>query len=154
MVLSEDRGYADKVALNLLRISFRYFGFTLKRARHVRPLRNWSRQIMTIDWISTLQEQAEFANQIADDVKQTLEIPDLSVAQATRLYRVVEQGAQTFDRIMEQMESASDIDDDLRDGAGSIADVWTNLSVTTANKVRSMQGLSPIHSPSGPSGRH
>ena len=109
---------------------------------------------MTIDWISTLQEQAEFANQIADDVKQTLEIPDLSVAQATRLYRVVEQGAQTFDRIMEEMESANDIDDDLRDGAGSIADVWTNLSVTTANKVRVMQGLSPIDFPSGPSGRH
>ncbi|WP_457300458.1 hypothetical protein [Phyllobacterium sp. P5_D12] len=109
---------------------------------------------MTIDWIATLQEQAEFANQIADDVKQALEIPDLSVAQATRLYRVVEQGVQTFDRIMEQMKSASDIEDDLRDGAGSIADVWTNLSVTTVNKVRSMQGLSPIDFPSGPSGRH
>ena len=109
---------------------------------------------MTIDWISTMQEQAEFANLIADDVKQTLEIPDLSVAQATRLYRVVEQGAQTFDRIMEEMESANDIDDELRDDAGSIADMWTNLSVTTANKVRSMQGLSPIHFPSGPSGRH
>lgn len=108
---------------------------------------------MTIDWLSTLQEQAEFANQIADDVKQTLEIPDLSVAQATRLYRVVEQGAQTFDRIMEEMESANDVDDDLRDGAGSIADVWTNLSVTTANKVRALQGLSPIDFPRV-SGRH
>jgi hypothetical protein len=50
---------------------------------------------------------------------------------------------------MEEMESANDIDDDFRDGAGSIADVWTNLSVTTAKKVRSMQGLSPIDFPPG-----
>jgi len=106
-------------------------------------------EIMTIDWISTLQEQAEFAKQIAEDVKQTLEIPDLSVAQATRLYRVVEQGAQTFDRIMEEMESGDNIDDELRDGAGTIADMWTNLSVTTANKIRVMQGMAPIDFPTG-----
>ncbi len=109
---------------------------------------------MAIDWISTLQEQAQFANQIAEDVTQTLEIPDFESCQTTRLYRVVEQGAQTFDRIMEEMDSGNDIDDEIRDGAGSIADVWTNLSVTTANKVRSMQGLSPIDFPSAPSGRH
>ncbi|RCW78748.1 hypothetical protein C7476_12260 [Phyllobacterium bourgognense] len=48
---------------------------------------------MAIDWISTLQEQAEFAKQIADDVAHTLEIADLNTAQAARLYRVVEQGA-------------------------------------------------------------
>jgi hypothetical protein len=48
---------------------------------------------MTIDWISTLQEQAEFANQIADDVKQALEIPDLRAAEASGLYRAVEQSA-------------------------------------------------------------
>ena len=49
---------------------------------------------MAIDWILTLQEQADFAKQIADDVTRTLEIADLSAAQASRLYRVVEQGAQ------------------------------------------------------------
>ena len=102
---------------------------------------------MTIDWISTLQEQEDFANQIAEDVRQTLEISDLSVAQAARLYRVVEQGAQTFDRIMDEMEGRDDIDDELRDGAETIADMWTNLSVTTANKVRVMQGLTPLELP-------
>ncbi|MBZ9605826.1 hypothetical protein [Phyllobacterium chamaecytisi] len=102
---------------------------------------------MAIDWILTLQEQADFAKQIADDVTQTLEIADLSAAQAARLYRVVEQGAQTFDRIIEEMEQHDDIDDDLTQAAETIADIWTNLSVTTANKLRVMQGLAPIEFP-------
>ncbi len=102
---------------------------------------------MAVDWISTLQEQATFANQIAEDVKQTLQLPDLTVAQAGRLYRVVEQGAQTFDRIMDEMEGRDDVEDELRDHAETIADMWTNLSVTTANKVRAMQGLKPIEFP-------
>jgi hypothetical protein len=101
---------------------------------------------MAIDWISTLQEQADFAKQIADDVTQTLEIADLTTAQAARLYRVVEQGAQTFDRIIEEMEQHV-IDDDLTEAAETIADIWTELSVTTANRLRVMQGLAPIALP-------
>jgi hypothetical protein len=101
---------------------------------------------MAIDWISTLQEQANFAKQIADDVTHTLEIADLSTAQASRLYRVVEQGAQTFDRIIEEMEQ-HDIDNDLTEAAETIAEIWTNLSVTTANRLRVMQGLAPTAFP-------
>ena len=51
--------------------------------------------------------------------------------------------------IMEEMESGDNIDDELRDGAGTIADMWTNLSVTTANKIRVMQGMAPIDFPTG-----
>lgn len=98
---------------------------------------------MAIDWILTLQEQAEFATQIAEDVKQTFDTPDLSIAQALRLYRVVEQGAQTFDRIIEEMDQ-HDLDDSFTEAAETIADMWTNLSITTVNKVRTMQGLEPI----------
>ena len=94
---------------------------------------------MAIDWIATLQEQAEFAKQ-----KQTLDMPDLTVAQLSRLYRVVEQGAQTFDRIIEEMEQHDVEDVDLTDAAETIADTWTNLSVTAANKLRTSQGLEPI----------
>ena len=101
---------------------------------------------MAIDWISTLHEQAEFVKQIADDVTQTLDIPDFSLARASRLYRVVEQGAQTFDRILEEMQQ-HDVDDDLTDAAETIADTWTNLSVSAANKVRVLQGLAPIEFP-------
>lgn len=32
---------------------------------------------------------------------------------------------------------------DLIDAADTIADIWTSLSTTTANKVRVMQGLGP-----------
>lgn len=105
---------------------------------------------MAIDWISTLQEQAEFVRQVADDVTQTLDMPGLTTAQISRLYRVVEQGAQTFDRIMEEMEQ-HDLDDDLTGAAETIADTWTNLAVATANRLRVMQGLAPIAFP--PDGR-
>lgn len=101
---------------------------------------------MTIDWISTLQEQAEFVTQIAENVKQTLALPELTSSQASRLYRVVEQGAQTFDRIIEELERHN-LNDDLIDATDTIADMWTNLSVDTANKLRSMQGLAPIEFP-------
>lgn len=101
---------------------------------------------MTIDWISTLQEQAEFVTQIAEDVNRTLALPELTSSQASRLYRVVEQGAQTFDRIIEELERHN-LDDDLIDAIDTIADMWTNLSVATANKLRSMQGLVPIEFP-------
>jgi chemotaxis regulatin CheY-phosphate phosphatase CheZ len=102
---------------------------------------------MPIDWVSTLEEQAEFARQVADDVMQTLSNPDLSVAQAARLYHVVEQGAQTFDRILEEMEQHDDVEADLIKSAEAIADIWTNLSVSTANKLRALQGLEPIEFP-------
>ncbi|MHC1551377.1 hypothetical protein [Phyllobacterium sp. K27] len=103
---------------------------------------------MATDWISTLQEQAEFVTQIAEDVNQTLALPALTSIQASRLYHVVEQGAQTFDRIIDEMEEHN-LDDDLTDAAETIADMWTNLSVTTANKLRVMQGLAPIEFPPG-----
>ena len=77
---SRVRGQSRLEPLDLVPV----FGLYSQTSLACPPLSNWSRQIMTIDWISTLQEQAEFANQIAEDVKQTLEIPDLSVAQATQ----------------------------------------------------------------------
>ena len=103
-------------------------------------------EIMAIDWISALQEQAEFVRQVTEDVFQTLDLPDLTTAQVSRLGRVVEQGAQTFDRIMEEMEQ-HDLDDDLTEAAETIANAWTNLAVATANRLRVMQGLAPIEFP-------
>ncbi|UXN59141.1 hypothetical protein [Phyllobacterium zundukense] len=99
---------------------------------------------MAIDWISTLQEQAEFVTRIAEDVTLTLELPQLSDVQVSRLLLVVEQGASTFDRIMEEMDHDDDVDDDLFEAAADIADTWTKLSISTANKLRALQGLAPI----------
>ncbi len=101
---------------------------------------------MAIDWVTTLQEQADFATQIAEEVDQTLKMPDLTATQASRLYRVVEEGAQTFDRIMDEM-AQHDIDDSLTQAAETIADMWTNLSIVTANRLRALQGLTPIEFP-------
>ncbi len=102
---------------------------------------------MAVDWISTLQEQAEFVTRIAEDVTRTLELPQLTDVQVSRLFRVVEQGASTFDRIMEEMEQDDGVDDDLFEAAADIADTWTNLSISTANKLRALQGLAPIEFP-------
>ena len=102
---------------------------------------------MAIDWITTLQLQAEFATEIAEEVNRTLKLPDLTATQAARLYRVVEEGAQTFDRIFDEMEQ-HDTDDTLTQAAEAIADTWTNLSIVTANKLRAMRGLKLIELPS------
>lgn len=101
---------------------------------------------MAIDWILALQEQADFATQIAEDVSKTLDCAHLTATQAARLYRTVEQGAQTFDRFIDEMDQ-HDLDDDLTEAADAIADIWTNLSVAAANKLRTLQGLQPIEFP-------
>ncbi|MBZ9603943.1 hypothetical protein [Phyllobacterium chamaecytisi] len=101
---------------------------------------------MPIDWTSTLQEQAEFATRIAEDVAATLELPQLNDVQVLRLHRVVEQGASTFDRILDEMDQ-HDVDNDLIEAADGIADIWTSLSISTANKLRALQGLAPIEFP-------
>jgi light-regulated signal transduction histidine kinase (bacteriophytochrome) len=54
----------------------------------------------------------------------TLELPQLSDDQVSRLLRVVEQGASTFDRILEEMDQDDDVDDDLFEAAADIADTW------------------------------
>lgn len=78
---------------------------------------------MAVDWISTLQEQAEFATRIAEDVALTLELPQLNDVQVCRLLRVVEQRASTFDCIMEEMVHDKDVDDGLFEAAADIADM-------------------------------
>ena len=101
---------------------------------------------MAIDWKSTLEEQANFVKQIADDVWESLGNPNLATSQAARLYRSVERGVQAFDRIMDDIERR-EVDRDLIDAAEAIADMWTNLSVAAANKVRILEGKPPIESP-------
>lgn len=101
---------------------------------------------MAIDWVSTLQEQADFAKQIAYEVTKTLVNPHLTISQASRLYRTVEQGAQTFDRIIDEMQQHI-LEEELIDLADSIADTWTDLSLTTINKLRALQGLAHIDFP-------
>ncbi|TXR50453.1 hypothetical protein [Phyllobacterium endophyticum] len=98
---------------------------------------------MAVDWIATLQEQADFVMEVAKDVANALDASDLTIEQASRLYRMVELGAQDFDRIVELM-SEHDMEEGFIDAADTIEDTWTNLSVATANRLRVMPGLEPI----------
>ena len=94
---------------------------------------------MVIDWVSTLQEQSNFINQIARDVSQALASPNLSIEQASRLSRSIDRGARAFDRVVEELERHGP-ETELVEAAGAIADTWTHLSVAVANKLRTMQG--------------
>ena len=82
---------------------------------------------MAIDWISTLKEQSDFINEVARDVSLALASQNLSIAQASRIYRSIERGAQGFDRVMDELESDHP-DTGLIDAAGAIADLDEPLS--------------------------
>lgn len=101
---------------------------------------------MAVDWVATLQVQADLVMKVSEDVARELEAPDLTMEQASRLYRMVELGAQDFDEIVALM-SQHDLDDSLTEAAETIEDTWINLSIATANKLRAMRGLDPIDIP-------
>jgi len=98
---------------------------------------------VSIDWLATLAEQGDIAKRKATEVATLVVKPELPLEIASRLYRDVEKGAQTFDRILSDMEDA-DVSDELLQAADALAELWSQLSVASANKLREMQGLPPI----------
>lgn len=98
---------------------------------------------MAIDWIATLREQGDIAARFTKDVPTALSDASLTLDQASRLYQAVEKGSQDFDRIVEDMQEY-DLDESLFEAADALEDIWSGLSVATANKVRTIQGLAPI----------
>ena len=80
---------------------------------------------------------------VAKDAALTLDRPDISVVQVSRLLLSVEEGASRFDRILNEMDDA-DVDDELFETGATIADTWTSLTVMTANRVRTMSGFKPV----------
>lgn len=81
--------------------------------------------------------------EVAQNVANAFGASDLTIEQASRLYRMVEFGAQDFDQIVKVMNE-HDLDASFIDAAETIEDTWTNLSVATANRLRVMCGLDPI----------
>lgn len=98
---------------------------------------------MAIDWVATLAEQGDIAKSKATEVATLVVKPELPLEIASRLYRDVEKGAQTFDRILSDMEDA-DVSDELLEAADTLAELWSQLSIASANKLRELQGLPPI----------
>lgn len=107
---------------------------------------------MGVDWVATLQVQADLVMKVSDDVAREFETSERSMEQASRLYRMVEPSAQDFDGILELM-SQHELDDSLRAAAETIEDAWTNLSVATANKLKAMRGPDPIDIPPDDDGK-
>ncbi|WP_322883152.1 hypothetical protein U8C37_07015 [Sinorhizobium medicae] len=98
---------------------------------------------MTVDWLATLAEQGDIAKRKATEVATLVVKPELPLEIASRLYRDVEKGAQTFDRILSDMEDAN-VSDELLEATDTLAELWSQLSVASANKLRELQGLPPI----------
>lgn len=96
-----------------------------------------------IDWLATLAEQGDIAKSKATEVATLVVKPELPLEIASRLYRNVEKGAQSFDRILSDIEDA-DVSDELLEAADALAELWSQLSVASANKLRELQGLPPI----------
>lgn len=101
---------------------------------------------MATDWMATLREQGALANEMAASVAQALAHPNLDPDQASRIYRLVERGAQDFDRIVAAM-AEHDVDETLHEAAETLEDIWSNLFVAVANKVRTMPGLASVEFP-------
>ena len=101
------------------------------------------KKFMAVDWIATLQHQADIVMEVAKNVAYALDASDLTIEQASRLYRMVELAAQDFDRIVKFMNE-HDLDESFIDAAETIEDTWTNLSVATVNRLRVMRGMEPI----------
>lgn len=99
-----------------------------------------------VDWLEALREQGEIAQRLATSVPKVLGDPKLTLEQASKLYGMVERGAQDFDRFAELMDE-HDLDDSFYEAAESLQELWSQLSVASANKVRTMQGLEPIPFP-------
>ncbi|MFC6486926.1 hypothetical protein [Nitratireductor sp. GCM10026969] len=101
---------------------------------------------MSEDWLEVLREQGEIAQRMARDVAELLGHPGLTLDQASRMYRLVEKGAQDFDRMVEALEEQDALDAVL-EAAETIQSIWDELSIATANKVRTLRGLEPIEFP-------
>ena len=94
------------------------------------------------DWLEILREQGEIATRMGKNVPEILSRPDLTLDQASRLYQMVERGAQDFEGIVGAMEEY-DLPESAFEAAETLQAIWDKLSIAAANKVRSMQGLKP-----------
>ncbi|NTI03471.1 hypothetical protein G6K88_15720 [Agrobacterium rhizogenes] len=101
---------------------------------------------MAVDWVNVLKVQGDIARNMAKNVPEVLSRDDLTMAQASQVYRMVETCAQDFDKIVALMDE-QDLDEAFYNLASTLEDLYSQLSVASANKVRTMQGLKPIELP-------
>lgn len=98
-------------------------------------------------WYEDLKSHGDHVQSIAAQITQTLAQPELTLDQASELYKLAVDGSQQFDDFQDALNDDDDADDNLLNAAEYLDDMWSRLVVATANKVRSMQGLSTIEMP-------
>ncbi|WMT88654.1 hypothetical protein NO932_08630 [Pelagibacterium sp. 26DY04] len=99
-----------------------------------------------MDWYEKLKKHGDLAQSFAHKVAEVLKDDTLTIDQASKLYRTVSAGAQTFDDFSSEMDEY-DLHESMFEAAEAIESIWDKLTVAVANRVRTMQGLEPIEMP-------
>lgn len=97
-----------------------------------------------MDWIAGMREQAETAKRLAEEVTQALAAPTITADQASRLYQIVEERAQTFDHFFDEMQRDESVSATLIEAGDQLASFWSNLSAARPSKLRTLEGLPPL----------
>jgi len=95
---------------------------------------------MEADWLDVLRQRGEIARQVARIVPVALSNPALTVDLASHIHEIVERGAMDLDRTMRSMRE-NDVPERALEAADALRAVWEDLSIATADKLRTMQGL-------------
>ncbi len=83
---------------------------------------------------------------MADNVALALEHPALTLEEASRLNKAVEDGAESFDRAAERMIEQSP-DAGIYTMVASVRDTWADLRTATKIRVRDLQDRSHLELP-------
>jgi hypothetical protein len=100
----------------------------------------------TVDWLEVVRKHGDIAKGIADGITQALCDPNTTIDQLSQLYKLVVRCGRDVERTAEEM-GEYDVDDALYEALEALDDIWSELIVAVANKIRVMQGLKPIGIP-------
>lgn len=94
--------------------------------------------------IELLIEHGLTADRLETDVEAILMRRDLSLKQATTLYRAVTEAEGAYRRTVQQLASEGAIDKDVHDLINNLDGLWDELSSICANRLREIQGIDSI----------
>jgi hypothetical protein len=92
---------------------------------------------MAAEWISRLNGHAELVKNLVKEVPKALDRPSLTFDQATRLHAVIEKGVRDFEEVLQLMHQ-TDVDEQYRQAAESLARTWQHLCDEAVDKVQSL----------------
>lgn len=90
-------------------------------------------------WIDQLRNHGDYTRKMAADLPRALAIPELTLEQASRLYKLIEAAAQKFDAFLAKMDGEN-LPETACEAAEALENTWAAMAITAANKVRTMKG--------------